>query len=109
MTVLLLISCVAWTTLGILFVCWIVRRSLPVPDGAFAFIRFFFWWGASAFVGWVVYLIATLLVTPLEIRLQLMDNHEAVAALAGGLPVLVGLGYGVYLQLFAPHRSRVDP
>lgn len=109
MTVGIVIASVAWASLGTLFVCWSVSRSLPVPDGALLFVRFIFWWSISAFVAWAVFLFASLAFAPVGLLNELMNNHQGLSAFMGGLPVIYGLAYGIYLQAFARHRSRVDP
>ncbi|SHH56282.1 hypothetical protein SAMN05443551_2431 [Marivita hallyeonensis] len=109
MTVGAIIALVAWACLGTLFVCWSVARSLPVPDGALLFTRFVFWWSISAFVAWAVYLAASLVLAPAGLLNQLMNTSQGLFVLAGALPVIVGLAYGIYLQAFAGHRSRMDP
>lgn len=109
MTIGIVIASVAWACLGTLFVCWSVSRSLPVPDGALLFIRFVFWWSISAFVAWAVYLAASLFLVPAGFLNQLMNTSEGLSVFAGGLPVIAGLAYGIYLQAFARPRSGADP
>jgi hypothetical protein len=109
MTIGVIIASAAWASLGTLFVCWSVARSLPVPAGALIFIRFVFWWSISAFVAWAVYLATSLVLLPAGFLNQLMNTSDGLSVFAGGLPVIAGLAYGIYLQAFARHRSGVDP
>ncbi len=108
MTFGVIIASVVWASLGTLFACWSVARSLPVPDGALLFIRFVFWWSVSAFVAWAVFLVASLVLVPAGFLNQLMNTSESLSVFAGGLPVIAGLAYGIYLQAFARHGSGVD-
>jgi hypothetical protein len=80
-----------------------------VPDGALIFIRFVFWWSISAFVAWAVYLAISLVLLPAGFLNQLMNTSQGLSVLAGGLPVIAGLAYGIYRQAFARYRSGVDP
>lgn len=52
-----LITCVTLAILGVKFVLWVIRRSLPVPLGGFMWLRFFFWWWASLTAAVAVYFV----------------------------------------------------
>lgn len=98
--------------IGCLFVCWIVARSLPVPDGMFKFLRFFVWLGVSVCLSSVIYMSISfwLASSIFDFSLdsaQLRDPFGAMIMIAGIL-YWFGLVYGLRLQYFQKRSLEVS-
>ena len=107
MIYVLMFSVLALSSLvGCFFVCWVVSRSLPVPDGTLKFIRFCFWWAVTVVFGSGIYWVVSgvLLFTFLGFGEFFEENLKTVSFLTS-IPYFVGLSYGIRLQYF-PKRSQ---
>ncbi|NOD65494.1 MULTISPECIES: hypothetical protein [unclassified Ruegeria] len=108
--IIFLITCSLLAYVGIKFVLWVIRRSLPVPLGEFMWLRFFFWWTASTGAAVVVYFGAITVIGVLVLEIWgLSQRLEPSLLLMGGLilsaPYWVGLVKGIDLQV--THRWSV--
>ncbi|WP_171231128.1 hypothetical protein [Ruegeria sp. HKCCA6707] len=102
--IIFLMTCTLLAYIGIKFVLWVIRRLLPVPKGAFMWLRFFVWWTAN--LGFVVAIYSGVIafsgVLVLEIW-GLGQRLEPSVLLMGGLilsaPYWVGLAKVIDLQV----------
>ena len=108
MYILVLLVLALSSLVGCFFVCWVVSRSLPVPDGALRFIRFCFWQAFTVVFGsglyWVISGIA--LFTFLEFGEFFEENLKTVSFFTS-IPYFVGLSYGIRLQYFSKRSQTV--
>ncbi|TMV07115.1 hypothetical protein FGK63_13460 [Ruegeria sediminis] len=96
-------ACVLAAYAGIRFVVWAIKRSLPVPLGAFMWIRFFFWWTLSVLASVAVYACAILvLVSAIPGLKELGDRLDSAVLMLGAVilsaPYWVGVVKGIDLQ-----------
>ncbi len=99
-----LITCALLAYVGLKFVLWVLRQSLPVPLGGFMWLRFFFWWTLTLFASVAAYavIVAAMGYYLFEI-LDLDQKLDATVMFLGGLvlsaPYWAGLITGINLQV----------